>query len=757
MKVKIINSSKVVIKDELDTALLLAPFRLCFRLEEPEDCRDNWRVEYWLQSRDDPSMLVVVSDAHDLARRKASLLKRTGFDVAAYVATALAAAGRISDVVADGCNQGTGDGFLLAPHQVWPFIEQEAPRLVRAGFALLLPECWRDSEAPKRLQLRARFSTTRQPPSGHLTLAKIGEFRWEVVLGESVLSDAELAELADSKMPLVRMHGRWLFMTAEELEQLAAIRQQPQQAVDLFQLVQLELRAREHLALDFIGVEASGWAQKFLNGLRDHRQVPILAPPAGFHGQLRPYQLVGYSWLYFMQDSDLGACLADDMGLGKTIQALALMQRKWEEGERRPVLLICPTSVLSNWYKEAERFVPSLSVQMHHGGQRLKGVPFQLACSQAALVLTSFALLLRDLELLQTIDWSAVIVDEAQNIKNAATRQYQAARSITATYRLALTGTPVENSPMELWALMHFLNPGLLGSEAEFAREFSQEDSASLERLRQLTSPFLLRRLKRDSSIIADLPEKNEGKVYCNLTQEQATLYQAVLQERLQRLRSCRQEQRSGLILELLTRLKQICNHPAQFLKDDSPLSGRSGKLTRLQEMLEEIIANDDRALIFTQFTAMGKILQRELQQSWPDQVLFLHGGVSRSGRGQMIEAFQQQNGPHIFVVSLRAGGTGLNLTRANHVFHYDRWWNPAVEIQATDRAYRIGQSRAVQVYKFLCAGTVEDKIDAIITAKENLTQQVIVANDNWIATLSNQQLQELLTLEDRSVTDDVE
>jgi len=418
------------------------------------------------------------------------------------------------------------------------------------------------------------------------------------------------------------------------------------------------------------------------------------------------------------------------------------------------VLLVCPTSVLTNWQREAARFTPSLPVTVHHGTGRARGYDLQQRAYAHAIVLTSYALLHRDLDDLSTMQWAGVVLDEAQNIKNPSTKQSQAVRTLKADYRIALTGTPVENHVGDLWSIMDFLNPGFLGTRQEFKRNYfvpiqAFRDREASERLHRIAGPFLLRRLKTDRSVISDLPEKNEMKVFCTLTAEQGRLYTQVVEEAEKRIRDAEGIERRGVILAALTKLKQVCNHPAQYLGDESAVDGRSGKLTRLTEMLEEVIEAGDRSLVFTQFVEMGHILQRHLQEELGREVLFLHGGVPKRRRDALIEAFQSEDAdsPPIFVLSLKAGGTGLNLTAANHVFHFDRWWNPAVENQATDRAFRIGQTRNVQVHKYVCAGTLEERIDEMIERKRSVAEDIVGGGETWITELSNEELHDMFAL----------
>ena len=602
------------------------------------------------------------------------------------------------------------------------------------------------------------------------------QFNWEVALGGETLSLAELQALAGLKTPLVRLRGQWVQVSAAEIQvALDFWKKQSTGQATAREIVQMALGAAPtHAPVPLDGVTADGWLGDLLAQLDGRAQYGEVPVPERFRGTLRPYQIRGYSWLCFLRQWGLGACLADDMGLGKTPQTLALIQRDWQAAAgagngRRPVLLVCPTSVVGNWQKEAARFTPDLPVLVHHGLTRAKGAAFQREAEKQALVISSYALLHRDFDVLQTVAWSGIVLDEAQNIKNPETKQARAARGLKADVRIALTGTPVENNVGDLWSIMEFLNPGLLGTQAEFKRTFfipiqAGRDPEAAQRLKRITGPFLLRRLKTDKAIIADLTDKLEMKVFCTLTKEQASLYAAVVKEAEAALEDAAGIQRKGLILATLSKLKQVCNHPAQFLGDNSAIPGRSGKLARLTEMLEEVLAVGDRALVFSQFAEMGELLRRHLQETFGREVLFLHGGVPKKQRDRMIERFRaggagsspagSGDGPRIFVLSLKAGGTGLNLTAANHVFHFDRWWNPAVENQATDRAFRIGQARNVQVHKFLCAGTLEEKIDELIERKKEVAETVVGTGERWLTELSTAQLRELFALRNEAVGD---
>jgi SNF2 family DNA or RNA helicase len=483
-----------------------------------------------------------------------------------------------------------------------------------------------------------------------------------------------------------------------------------------------------------------------------------MGTPAGFTGQLRPYQERGLSWLRFLGDLGLGGILADDMGLGKTIQLLSLVSAQARDAG--PTLLVCPMSLVGNWQREAARFTPDLRVHVHHGADRLDGDSLSSALAGADLVITSYGVATRDQAALGQLTWARVVCDEAQNIKNHATRQARAVRGLPAAARIALTGTPVENRLSELWSIMEFTNPGLLGPAGKFREKYaipierhgSPEAAAALKRL---TQPFMLRRLKTDKSIISDLPDKQEMKVWCNLTPEQASLYAATVTDMLNRIAEVSDEiSRRGLVLATMARLKQVCNHPAHLLADGSRLPGRSGKLARLEEICDEIVAEGSKALCFTQYAEFGRMLQPHLAARFGCPVLFLHGGTSKKQRDAMVTTFAELDEPALFLLSLKAGGTGLNLTAASHVIHIDRWWNPAVEDQATDRAFRIGQRKNVQVRKFVCVGTLEERIDAMIEEKKNLAERIVGTGESWLTELSVDDLRSVLTLSPDAVSE---
>ncbi len=717
----------------------------------------RWRLEFGLQAADEPGLHI---DAAEVWRADTSdpLAGRTG----SPQETLLAELGRASRLWPDldaALRTAAPEAMELDIEGAHRFLSEGAPVLHAAGFGVLLPSWWQRPSARLGARLRARSRTAPGTVAG--TEAGVGldalvDYRWEIALGDQPLSAEELAALAELKTPLVRLRGRWVELDPGRLAAgLRLLRSAGELTVA--DLLRLGLTDGEDTgALPVLEVSADGALGDLLAGAVEHRLTP-LDPPPGFAGTLRPYQQRGLAWLAFLRSLGLGGVLADDMGLGKTVQLLALLAG--DPPDAGPTLLVCPMSLVGNWQREAAKFTPGLRVHVHHGAERARGAEFTTAAHGADLVLTTYSVAARDAVDLAGIDWHRVVVDEAQAIKNASTRQAEAVRALPARQRVAVTGTPVENRLADLWSIMQFANPGLLGPAATFRKKFAEPierhgDAEAAERLRRITGPFVLRRLKTDSSIISDLPEKLEMEVVCNLTAEQAALYQVVVDDMLARIETSDGIERRGLVLATMTRLKQVCNHPAQLLRDGSPLDGRSGKLARLTEILEEVLAAGERALLFTQYAEFGAMLRGHLSARFGREVLFLHGGVGKAERDALVQRFQSADGPPLFVLSLKAGGTGLTLTAANHVVHVDRWWNPAVEDQATDRAFRIGQRRRVQVRKFVCAGTVEEKVAALIADKRSLAERVVGTGEQWITELSTGQLRDLFALEAGAVVE---
>jgi SNF2 family DNA or RNA helicase len=733
------------------------PVRVCFRLMEPELGSDDWWLDFALQSADDPSLYVSATDLWD-GTRMPGLPQRPDESLLGGLGRAV----RLYPALHESLRDAEPEGMTLDTGEAHDFLGQAAPLLQAAGFGVQLP-AWAGRKAVGlKLTTRTRGGTS-SPGSAAgdsgFGLQQLVDFRIDLVIGDSAISAEELAELARLKVPLVRVRGQWVELDDRQLKAaLRAVGRRREGELTAGEALIQVVNGGDEEDLPIVEVDADGALGDLLSGHAAERLTPVPTPP-DFAGTLRPYQERGLSWLSFLAELGLGGILADDMGLGKTAQTLSLLLAERDEGRATvaPTLLICPMSLVSNWQKEAARFAPSLRIYVHHGGSRRRDDEFADAVAGADLVITTYGTALRDLGGLRTIGWGRVACDEAQAIKNSGTRQSQAVRAIPARTRLALTGTPVENHLAELWSIMEFCNPGLLGPAKRFRRRFQEPieisgDADATAALKRATGPFVLRRLKTDKSIISDLPEKNEMKVWCTLTPEQATLYQAVVEDMMAVIADSEGIQRRGNVIAAMTKLKQACNHPAHLLKDGSRLPGRSGKLARLEELAEEIIDEGDKALIFTQYAEFGTMLQPYLAAHLDRPVLWLHGGLSKNRRDELVERFQTDTEPMLFLLSLKAAGTGLNLTAANHVIHVDRWWNPAVEDQATDRAFRIGQSRNVQVRKFICTGTIEERIDEMIERKKALASSVVGTGEDWVTDLSTDQLRELFTLDPAGV-----
>ncbi len=748
-------------------------FRIAFRLAAPKpgsgsvNGEEVWELQYLLQSRSDPNLLIPAEDLWFRSKQELAAVSKRLVQPQEMLLAGLGYAARLFSPILTSLQARHPTGLDLDTQSAYVFLRDASPLLEQAGFGIMAPDWWNQRGA--RLGVRVILTPRDGKPIDlkrvkSLGLGTLVHFEWALSLGETTLTRQEFEELAALKSPLVQIRGQWVQLDAEQVEAAARFWEEQEHTgeMGLMEAAQLALGGQTAHGLPLDEVQADGWVADWLDQLGNNQRLVELPQPAKLQGMLRPYQRFGFSWLAFFRQWGMGACLADDMGLGKTIQALALILHEKESlgALPGPVLLVCPTSVVTNWQREAQRFAPSISVMVHQGPTRLRDKEFMDAARGVDLVLTSYSLLRMDQDALQPIKWYGVILDEAQNIKNPSAKQTQAARKLKSSFRFALTGTPVENRLGELWSIMQFLNPDFLGPLEKFRREFAIPierfgDKEATARLRQMVNPFILRRLKTDSRVIQDLPEKIEMKEYCTLSEEQATLYEAVVQESLRKVAESDGLARRGLVLAMLTHLKQICNHPAQYLKQSPEkkalgihTNGRSGKLSRLEELLDEALATGDRVLIFTQFAEMGHLLNTYLPEALGCPTYFLHGGTPPPAREQMVRRFQEDNSsPPIFILSLKAGGLGLNLTAANHVFHFDRWWNPAVEDQATDRAFRIGQTQNVQVHKFVTVGTLEEHIDEMIESKKGLAQSIIGAGEEWITELSTDELRELVAL----------
>jgi hypothetical protein len=742
------------------------PARAVFRLVEAQPLDDpaepvvdhdtEWRLEFLLRSAVDPSLIVPAAqvwDAPDGVRRWIDGPQEV-------LLGELARASVVYPELGEALRTTRPEALVLDHEGAYRFLAGAAARLDQAGFGVLLPAWW-GSQARLGLAVSATSGTPAEASvtAGGMNREQLGRFDWRLAVGGEVLTEEEIAGLVAAKAPLVRLRGKWVAVDPERLRRgLDFLATAPTGVATAAELLGLAAGdTARPTPLPIVSAQVDGWLADLLSGAAERTVTPV-DPPAGFGAVLRPYQRRGLSWMSFLAGLGLGACLADDMGLGKTVQLLALEARERADAPRRPTLLLCPMSLVGNWQREAGVFAPSLRVHAHHGAGRARGAALAAELADADLVVTTYGTATRDIEALAAHDWHRVVLDEAQVVKNARSQAGQAVRRLRAGHRVALTGTPMENRLSELWAVMDFLNPGVLGSADRFRHRYAipverHGDTDAARTLRTLTRPYLLRRSKTDPDVIDDLPEKIEVVQDYRLTAEQASLYRTVVDDMLMKIEgSDDRVRRRAHVLTAMAKLKQVCNHPAQLLHDGSAVGRRSGKVTRLEEVLAELLAEGDKALCFTQFTEFAELLVPHLSARFDTEVLYLHGGTPRARRDEMVRRFQAPGGPSLFLLSLKAGGTGLTLTAANHVLHLDRWWNPAVEDQATDRAFRIGQKRTVQVRKFVCAGTLEERIDQLIARKRELADLVVADGEDWLTELSAGQLRELFALGEDAV-----
>ncbi|WP_338450173.1 DEAD/DEAH box helicase [Niallia oryzisoli] len=726
------------------------PFTLGLKLEEPADVDSFWTLELFLRDKRNPDLAVDFGNESEYPKRWQPFLDRIETEQERWV--------RLFPWL----NGDKGLTDKLTEEEAWLFLTDASETLLVLGVDILLPSWWQAMKnASLKVKAKVKGNSSHRP--SFVGLQAMLDYDWRFSMNGVDLSEEEFSQLVEEKRRLVYIRGRWIKLDPAFIHQIQELMKKAEkEGLHVRDIIEQELFAEDGLEEDElenpkafakIQIELNRNWKQMVKGLRDLKSLPLETVPDGFHGELRPYQQLGMSWMLFLRKYGFGGCLADDMGLGKTVQLISYLLRVRErEPEAGPALIICPTSVLGNWQKELERFAPDLNVHLHYGSGRLKAEEFTAAAGEADVVLTSYGLTPLDAEELESVTWSSIAIDEAQNIKNAGTKQSRAVRKLKGRHHIALTGTPMENRLTELWSIFDFINHGYLGSSGQFQKRYvlpieRDDEKAKIQQLQALIRPFLLRRTKKDEDVALNLPDKLEQKEYCPLTAEQASLYEQLVKDTLAEIDKLSSFERKGLILQLLSRLKQLCNHPALYLKEERPkgLLERSAKLEKLQELVGSVVEQEESCLIFTQYIEMGHMIQRMIKEEFGYDVPFLNGSVPKHQRDVMIARFQEREFP-IFLLSLKAGGTGLNLTAANHVIHYDRWWNPAVENQATDRAYRIGQKRFVHVHKMICTGTLEEKIDLMLDKKQALNDEVI-QSDSWITELSTDELKDLVNL----------
>ncbi|HEY9628895.1 MAG TPA: DEAD/DEAH box helicase [Coleofasciculaceae cyanobacterium] len=742
------------------------PFYLCFHLQDPLKPNDPWEVQFQVAPKNDPSLRVSLQEYWRMRPpQQKQIQKQMGQDFERQLLMNLGYAARIYPDLWRGLETDQPVGITLNLDTAFAFLKESAWVLENAGYKVIVPAWWTPQgrqRAKVRLKAKGKsLSGGEDKAKSYFSFDNLVEYEYELAIGGEPVNEQEWNQLVSAKTPLVKFRGQWMELDQDKMRQMLEFwKTQQQENPELSLLDFLKLTAGEGDDLE-LQIDRHSSLSEMLAKLGDKSQLQPVENPKQLQGKLREYQKRGVSWVQYLEDLGLNGCLADDMGLGKTIQVIArLLQEREMAGKKRgktlpPTLLIAPTSVVGNWYHEIQKFAPQLQAVVHYGTDRAKdSQDFKQACRENDLVITSFALARKDIKLLSDIKWHRIVLDEAQNIKNPKADLTKAVLKLSAPHRLALTGTPIENRLLDLWSIFNFLNPGYLGNQAQFRRSFElpiqkNNDPQQSTVLKKLVEPFILRRLKTDQSIIKDLPDKVEQKLYCNLTKEQASLYAAVVKDVENQLQAVEGIQRKGLILATLTKLKQICNHPMQFLQDGSEFTPeRSHKLTRLSEMVEEAIEEGESLLIFTQFNELGQALEKYLRHAYHYNTYYLSGSTPRSKREQMIKQFQDaETEPSVFILSLKAGGVGITLTKANHVFHFDRWWNPAVEDQATDRAFRIGQKKNVFVHKFVAMGTLEERIDEMIEDKKKLAGSIVGADESWLTELDNDAFRKLIAL----------
>jgi superfamily II DNA or RNA helicase len=759
-------------------------WRLLLELHEPEEGQETWSLTLALQSAEDSSREVSAKEVWGEVGGESGSDDR----LPELFLTELDRAATLYPKLESSMEESTPCALTLTTAEAHRFLVEFVPLLEESGFRTTVPLWWgsQQSTLNANLHIDSPMLDTEIAPrfdgtigtSSVLGLNAIVECRWRVAVGGHMLSEEEFEQLLDQRQPLVRVQGQWVHLHSGAIEEAKELfsdgAKTSMPLVDALRLTRGDGNKLKSLTIG--GLTTTGWVHELLESTNDSESLPEISQPTLFEGQLRPYQLTGLRWMAFLSKFGIGTCLADDMGLGKTIQLIALLQHEREENPDvvGPTLLIVPTSVVGNWCREIDKFAPELRVHVHHGAERPLGDAFKKIVKDCDVVITTYGLVHRDRETLNSCTWFRAALDEAQYIKNPPTKQAKSIRALKAWHRVALTGTPVENRLVELWSIMEFLNPGYLGPAATFRRTIARpieqrRDPKTAEELRRMIQPFVLRRLKTDATVIDDLPDCVQTKEYANLTKEQAGIYEQVVEKMVNEVDRSEGIQRRGLVLSTLVKLKQVCNHPAHYAQaghrdgvvvTESSAPGlqtaRSGKASRMMTLLEEVLATGEKALVFTQFREMGRLLSAMIQHDLDCETLFLHGGTPTKRRQQFIDRFQSDEGNvPVFILSLKAGGVGLNLTAANHVFHYDRWWNPAVENQATDRAFRIGQQKTVHVHKFVCTGTLEEKIDQMIEQKMELAQNIVGSGEQWISELSAGQLRNILVLHDSAWEED--
>ncbi|MFC7685799.1 DEAD/DEAH box helicase [Ureibacillus sp. GCM10028918] len=741
----------------------LGNLKVAIRLSEPEENSSEWLLETVLSSTKTTKLWTPAVRKRQLPVEKA--LPEKWLEFADEIVNQQSQILELVDLSAYHVSPDTFIHTTIDDGDVRKLLRDDFAKLSALGFEVVLPAWLREL---KQTKMRVRVSASNQSQKSVAGLDDILAFKWQLSVNGEEINAEEFRKIVDENREFVRIGDEWFRMDVNWMNEIRELMDKAEEEnwtvrELLFRELPNELSApleEEDSESDdpLFAFEMQRSLQEYVDQLTTKKGLPSIPQPTGLHAELRPYQQEGFEWMTFMREQKFGAVLADDMGLGKTVQMISYLLYTVEKlNETDPTIIICPTSVLGNWQKELDRFAPSLKVMTHYGANRIKDseLRYVLQREKPNVVLSTYGTISQDIEFLQHIDWATVTLDEAQNIKNMQTLQSKAIRRLNGKHHIALTGTPIENRLSELWAIFDFIHKGYLGSFGKFQEQFivpieREESDRHKEILRTKIRPFLMRRTKNDPDLMLNLPEKQETKEFCGLTSEQAALYEGYIEDTLAQLEVMTAFEKKGRILQMLSKLKQLCNHPALYLKepldDAKTLLNRSIKLKRIVELAADIVDNGEQCLIFTQYIGMGQLLQHCFSELYNIDIPFLTGSMPKQQRDNLVDSFQAGEFP-IFLLSLKAGGTGLNLTAANHVLHADRWWNPAVENQATDRAYRIGQTQFVQVHKFITIGTIEEKIDKMIEIKSALSEELIQSS-NWLTELQEDELMDLLMLD---------
>ncbi len=751
-------------------------------LRYPKTPKSDWPLVFYVSFQDGAQNIPL----HDLWEEKnqkklenLKMIENKG-EFLEIILRAFGTASKIFPPIKRALLENLQDEITLTSSEVIDYLKYPKDLLIQSGFNVILPEVFRrDGKQRLSAKLIIRSKSSIKTKEGVFQslpsifdVQSMLDFKWEATIEGKKISDEEFKKLINSEESLINMEGKWILVDQESIADFKQSKIPDFEnymdvlKVGLLGKLQLQENGSEY------DVIIEGDFNDIISKLQSVTSFEDIPCPASFNGTLRNYQQEALTWMGNMTKFNFGLCLADDMGLGKTIQVIAFLCYLKKNYPEKPgsIIIVCPTSILFNWHREIKKFAPDLEVMLHYGPSRItdaSDIPELLKPHK--IILTSYGTLRNDIDLLESINFSGIVVDESQNIKNYASHQTKAINKLKGQFKICLSGTPIENRLLELWSLFNFLNIGLLGKRKEFQNKFiipieRFQNQDVIEKLRLIIAPFILRRVKSDKTVIKDLPDKNEMKIIIDLTETQIKLYKELVEDTLKEINNISSDLRKkrGTILALLVKLKQICNHPSQYLKLDmetleldnnlQDFIAQSQKLERLIEMTDEVLLNGEKILIFTQFTQMGDILKKVLEQYYNFEILYFHGGVQESKRREIVDQFQSSDleSPPILVLSLRAGGTGLNLTQGTTVIHIDRWWNPAVEDQATDRAYRIGQKSVVNVYKFITKGTIEEKIDDLLEEKRELAEKIVASTgESWISNLDDDKLRNLLNLGD--------